>query len=172
MQAVSPVDPVAGVLSSLPALPAVGGLEGVGVVEAAGPGSSLKAGDWVIPAPGAGCWTTHAVFDDAQLTPVPNNIPCEYAAVRKSSRVRSRMLTYAHVCSRMLTSAENHARKCLLRACLGATLSLSVSSDCLDTLQVLGLAPATAYRLMNDFVSLKAGDTVHGKKKSVLASLV
>jgi threonine dehydrogenase-like Zn-dependent dehydrogenase len=109
MQAVSPVDPVAGVLSSLPALPAVGGLEGVGVVEAAGPGSSLKAGDWVIPAPGAGCWTTHAVFDDAQLTPVPNNIPCEYAAVRKSSRVRSRMLTYAHVRSRTLTSAENHA---------------------------------------------------------------
>ena len=109
MQAVSPVDPVAGVLSSLPTLPAVGGLEGVGVVEAAGPGSSLKAGDWVIPAPGAGCWTTHAVFDDAQLTPVPNNIPCEYAAVRKSSRVRSCMLTYAHVCSRMLASAENHA---------------------------------------------------------------
>jgi threonine dehydrogenase-like Zn-dependent dehydrogenase len=106
MQAVSPVDPVAGVLSSLPALPAVGGLEGVGVVEAAGPGSSLKAGDWVIPAPGAGCWTTHAVFDDAQLTPVPNNIPCEYAAVRKSSRVRSRMLTYPHVCSRMLTYAH------------------------------------------------------------------
>ena len=46
-----------------------------------------------------------------------------------------------------------------------------MSSDYLDTLQVLGLAPATAYRLMNDFVSLKAGDTVR-KKKNLLASLV
>jgi len=104
-QAVTPVDPLAGALSSLPSLPAVGGLEGVAVVESAGPGSSLKAGDWVIPAPGVGCWTTHAVVDEAHLTPVPSNIPCEYAAV-------------------------------------------------------LGIAPATAYRLLADFASLKEGDTV------------
>ena len=104
-QAVTPVDPIAAALSDLPSLPAVGGLEGVAVVESAGPGSSLKAGDWVIPAPGVGSWTTHAVVDDAQLTPVPNNIPCEYAAV-------------------------------------------------------LGIAPATAYRLLNDFATLKEGDTV------------
>lgn len=103
-QAVTPVDPLTA-LASLPSLPAVGGLEGVAVVESAGPGSSLKAGDWVIPAPGVGSWTTHAVVDDAQLTPVPNNIPCEYAAV-------------------------------------------------------LGIAPATAYRLLNDFAALKEGDTV------------
>eukprot|EP00802_Teleaulax_amphioxeia_P013133 Tamp_13181.p1 GENE.Tamp_13181~~Tamp_13181.p1 ORF type:complete len:398 (+),score=102.21 Tamp_13181:87-1196(+) len=104
-QAVTPVDPLAGTLSSLPSLPAVGGLEGVAVVESAGPGSSLKAGDWVLPAPGVGSWTTHAVVDDAQLTPVPNNIPAEYAAV-------------------------------------------------------LGIAPATAYRLLNDFASLKEGDLI------------
>jgi len=102
---VTPVDPLAGTLSSLPSLPAVGGLEGVAVVESAGPGSSLKAGDWVLPAPGVGSWTTHAVVDDAQLTPVPNNIPAEYAAV-------------------------------------------------------LGIAPATAYRLLNDFASLKEGDLI------------
>ena len=104
-QAVTPVDPVAGTLSSLPSLPAVGGLEGVAVVESAGAGSSLKAGDWVIPAPGVGSWTTHAVVDEAQLTQVPNNIPAEYAAV-------------------------------------------------------LGIAPATAYRLLNDFVTLKEGDLI------------
>jgi len=104
-QAVTPVDPLAGALNSLPSLPAVGGLEGVAVVESAGPGSSLKVGDWVIPAPGVGSWTTHAVVDEALLTPVPSNIPCEYAAV-------------------------------------------------------LGIAPATAYRLLADFASLKAGDTV------------
>ena len=104
-QAVKPTDPVAGALSKLPSLPAVGGLEGVAVVEFAGPGSSLKAGDWVIPAPGVGSWTTHAVVDEAQLTPVPNTIPAEYAAV-------------------------------------------------------LGIAPATAYRLLNDFAALKEGDTV------------
>jgi trans-2-enoyl-CoA reductase len=104
-QAVTPVDPLIAALGGLPSVPAVGGLEGVAVVESAGPGSSLKAGDWVVPAPGVGSWTTHAVIDDASLTPVPNNIPVEYAAC-------------------------------------------------------LSLAPATAYRLLNDFASLKEGDAI------------
>ena len=30
----------------------------------------VQAGDWVLPAPGVGSWTTHAVVDDVQLTPV------------------------------------------------------------------------------------------------------
>jgi trans-2-enoyl-CoA reductase len=104
-KAVTPVNPLAAALSGLPSVPAVGGLEGVAVVESTGPGSSLKAGDWVIPAPGAGSWTTHAVMNEAELTPVPNHIPAEYAAV-------------------------------------------------------LGIGPATAYRLLNDFAALKEGDTV------------
>ena len=32
--------------------------------------TNIQAGDWVLPAPGVGSWTTHAVVDDAQLTPV------------------------------------------------------------------------------------------------------
>jgi len=71
----------------LPSAPAVGGFEGVAVVEAVGSGvKGLSPGDWVLPAPGVGTWRTHAVVDAAALTPVPSDIPEEYAAVLGQAR--------------------------------------------------------------------------------------
>lgn len=72
---------------SLPSAPAIGGLEGVAVVEAVGSSvKGLSPGDWVLPAPGVGTWRTHAVVDAAALTPVPSDIPAEYAAVLGQAR--------------------------------------------------------------------------------------
>ena len=71
----------------LPSGPAVGGLEGVAVVEAVGAGvKGLAPGDWVLPDVGVGTWRTHAVVDAAALTPVPSDIPHEYAAVLGQAR--------------------------------------------------------------------------------------
>lgn len=73
---------IEGVYSIRPALPAIGGNEGVGeVIEVGKDVSSLKVGDWVIPAnPGFGTWRTHAVCSEAELDRVPNDIPVEMAA--------------------------------------------------------------------------------------------
>jgi len=85
--------------------PAIGGNEGVGVVENPG-NSSLRKGDWVIPASaGFGTWRTDSFVDADALCKVPNNIPVEYAA----------------------TMAVN---------------------------------PCTAWRMLEDFVTLQSGDVV------------
>lgn len=61
--------------------PAIAGNEGVAVVEAVGPNSSLKPGTRVIPAkPAFGTWRTHAVCADSDLQTISDKIPLEYAA--------------------------------------------------------------------------------------------
>lgn len=83
----SPVNPadvnvIQGVYPIKPSFPAVGGGEGVGVVTAIGSRvTSLRPGDWVIPAlPRQGMWSTHVVQPACYLTKVSQKIPVELAA--------------------------------------------------------------------------------------------
>ena len=83
----SPVNPadinmIQGVYPIKPRLPAVGGNEGVGCVVEVGEGvTSLKAGDWVLPASsGSGTWKTSLVCKDTELIQVANDIPAVNAA--------------------------------------------------------------------------------------------
>lgn len=61
-----------------------GGSEGVGVVEALGPGADdagLAPGDWVLPAvPNLGTWSERLVCRPAELLKAPSDIPAEVAA--------------------------------------------------------------------------------------------
>ncbi|XP_058052123.1 enoyl-[acyl-carrier-protein] reductase, mitochondrial [Ahaetulla prasina] len=63
-------------------LPAVGGNEGVGqVMDTGNSVTTLKPGDWVIPADGGlGTWRTEAVFDEKTLLKIPPDIPLTCAA--------------------------------------------------------------------------------------------
>eukprot|EP00899_Mesostigma_viride_P024532 jgi/Mesvir1/5263/Mv15377-RA.1 len=64
-------------------LPAVAGLEGVGQVTALGAGvTSLKVGDWVVPAGASfGTWATQATVPALKVSKVPSSLPLEQAAV-------------------------------------------------------------------------------------------
>lgn len=57
----------------LPPLPAIGGNEGVGDIEALGPGvTGLPIGQRVLLPVGCGSWSTHVVADASKLMPLPN----------------------------------------------------------------------------------------------------
>ena len=72
---------VAGRYQVKPALPFSPGGEGVGVVEALGPGASgVAVGDRVIVHAGHGCCAELIALDAARLTPVPDAVPDEQAA--------------------------------------------------------------------------------------------
>jgi len=107
----APINPadinmIEGVYGKKATLPAVGGNEGVGIVVEAGPKSSFKVNQHVIPTvAGLGTWRTQGVFNSKDLFAVPEGIKPEYAA----------------------------------------TVSVN---------------PATALRLLNDFVDLKEGDVI------------
>ncbi|XP_068773497.1 enoyl-[acyl-carrier-protein] reductase, mitochondrial isoform X3 [Struthio camelus] len=83
----APINPadinmIQGTYAILSELPAVGGNEGVGqVVEIGSRVTSVKPGDWVIPADtGLGTWRTEAVFPEGTLLRVPSDIPVLCAA--------------------------------------------------------------------------------------------
>ncbi|XP_053432598.1 enoyl-[acyl-carrier-protein] reductase, mitochondrial isoform X3 [Nycticebus coucang] len=78
----SDINMIQGNYGLLPKLPAVGGNEGVGQVVAVGSNvTSLKPGDWVIPANASlGTWRTEAVFSEEALMRVPSDIPLQTAA--------------------------------------------------------------------------------------------
>ncbi|KAM9321528.1 enoyl-[acyl-carrier-protein] reductase, mitochondrial [Gastrophryne carolinensis] len=78
----SDINMVQGTYALLPQLPAVGGNEGVGVVAEVGNlVSSMKPGDWVIPADaGLGTWRTEGVFIEDALVKVPSDISVVGAA--------------------------------------------------------------------------------------------
>ncbi|EMP31126.1 Trans-2-enoyl-CoA reductase [Chelonia mydas] len=83
----APVNPadinmIQGTYALLPDLPAVGGNEGVGqVVEVGSHVTSVKPGDWVIPADAElGTWRTDAVFSEESLVKLPRDIPLLCAA--------------------------------------------------------------------------------------------
>ncbi|XP_071992992.1 enoyl-[acyl-carrier-protein] reductase, mitochondrial [Engystomops pustulosus] len=83
----APINPsdlnmVQGTYALLPQLPAVGGNEGVGVVaEVANHVSSVRPGDWVIPADaGLGTWCTEGLFSEEALVRVPSDISVVGAA--------------------------------------------------------------------------------------------
>ncbi|KAM8790952.1 enoyl-[acyl-carrier-protein] reductase, mitochondrial [Rhynchonycteris naso] len=78
----SDINMIQGNYGLLPKLPAVGGNEGVGRVVAVGSNvTSMKPGDWVIPADaGLGTWRTEAVFSEETLIAVPSDIPLQSAA--------------------------------------------------------------------------------------------
>lgn len=103
----SDINRIEGVYPVRPSLPAVGGYEGVGEVEALGPGvKNLSIGDRVILSPpSSGTWQTYCVKEESAWCKVPKDVPAEYAA----------------------------------------TISVN---------------PSTALRMLEDFVSLKAGDVV------------
>jgi len=61
-------------------LPYVAGLEGAGVVEAAGPGVALRPGARVAWASAPGSYATHVVAPAAQLVPVPEGVALDVAA--------------------------------------------------------------------------------------------
>jgi NADPH2:quinone reductase len=61
-------------------LPYVAGLEGAGVVEAVGPGASLRPGARVAWASVPGSYATHAVAPEAQLVAVPEGVAIDVAA--------------------------------------------------------------------------------------------
>ncbi|NXD14969.1 MECR protein, partial [Nothocercus nigrocapillus] len=83
----APINPadinmIQGTYGLLAQLPAVGGNEGVGQVLGVGSRvTSVRAGDWVIPADaGLGTWRTEAVFPDEALLRVPSDVPVLCAA--------------------------------------------------------------------------------------------
>ncbi|XP_074073995.1 enoyl-[acyl-carrier-protein] reductase, mitochondrial [Macrotis lagotis] len=83
----APVNPadinmIQGTYAILPKLPAVGGNEGVGqVLEVGSAVTTVKPGDWVIPADaGLGTWQTEAVISEEVLVGVPSDIPLLCAA--------------------------------------------------------------------------------------------
>jgi len=83
----APINPadinmIEGVYNIQPPLPAVGGNEGVASVVAVGSDvSSLRPGDWVIPAlPGFGTWREYAVCDEDDVDPIASDVPVELAA--------------------------------------------------------------------------------------------
>ncbi|XP_043362129.1 enoyl-[acyl-carrier-protein] reductase, mitochondrial isoform X6 [Dermochelys coriacea] len=83
----APINPadinmIQGTYALLPDLPAVGGNEGVGqVVEVGSHVTSMKPGDWVIPADAElGTWRTDAVFSEKSLVKLPCDIPLLCAA--------------------------------------------------------------------------------------------
>lgn len=62
-------------------LPVTLGSQGVGVVEALGPGEShARVGDRVVCAMGSGTYATHAVVPAARLIPIPDRLDFERAA--------------------------------------------------------------------------------------------
>ncbi|VDK49246.1 unnamed protein product [Gongylonema pulchrum] len=63
-------------------MPAVAGIEGFGVIEETGRGvTSLRSGDWVVPAHSAvGCWRTFGNHAERDLFKIGNDIPFESAA--------------------------------------------------------------------------------------------
>jgi NADPH2:quinone reductase len=61
-------------------LPYVAGLEGAGVVEAAGEGVTLRRGDRVAWASAPGSYASHVVAAAAQLVPVPEGVALDVAA--------------------------------------------------------------------------------------------
>lgn len=85
----APVNPsdlmqVRGVYGMLPKLPATPGLEGVGVVESAGPGlfGKLLVGKRVcVPNSPTGSWAEFAIASAKQAIPVPASLPVEQAAM-------------------------------------------------------------------------------------------
>ncbi|PRP83811.1 hypothetical protein PROFUN_08926 [Planoprotostelium fungivorum] len=82
----APINPadinmIEGVYGKKAQLPAIGGNEGVGIVVEAGPKSSFKPNQHVIPSvAGLGTWRTHGVFQHSDLLAVPEGIKPEYAA--------------------------------------------------------------------------------------------
>jgi NADPH:quinone reductase-like Zn-dependent oxidoreductase len=85
----APVNPsdlmqIRGVYGMLPKLPATPGLEGVGVVESAGPGllGKLLVGKRVcVPNSPTGSWAEFAIASAKQAIPVPASLPVEQAAM-------------------------------------------------------------------------------------------
>jgi trans-2-enoyl-CoA reductase len=83
----APVNPadvnvIEGRYGKRPSLPAAIGNEGVGVVERLGPGvDRLAAGQWVRPVPGVGSWRGALVARADQLTPLPEGLEVEHAAM-------------------------------------------------------------------------------------------
>ena len=73
---------IAGQYGRLPRLPATPGLEGVGTIDALGPGmSGLEIGQRVIPlGAGGGTWSEYILADAARLLPVPETISNQTAA--------------------------------------------------------------------------------------------
>ncbi|MBN8526531.1 MAG: alcohol dehydrogenase catalytic domain-containing protein, partial [Planctomycetes bacterium] len=81
----APVNPadvnvIEGSYGRLPVLPATLGNEGVGVVEAVGPGVDLRPGDLVRPRDGVGSWCQRLVADAVRLTRLPAGLPDAQAA--------------------------------------------------------------------------------------------
>ncbi|KAK9394673.1 trans-2-enoyl-CoA reductase mitochondrial [Crotalus adamanteus] len=78
----SDINMIQGSYAILANLPAVGGNEGVGqVMDTGNSVTTLKPGDWVIPADaGLGTWRTEAVFDEKILLKIPPDIPLTCAA--------------------------------------------------------------------------------------------
>lgn len=81
----SDINSIEGVYPNKPTVPgAVGGIEGVGQVQAVGQAvtASLSPGDWVIAFPhtAMGTWQTYAVKPQVLWHKVRNDVPMEYAA--------------------------------------------------------------------------------------------
>lgn len=95
LAAVNPADRLvaAGHYAPVDDLPEVIGAEGVGVVEAIGPGvSDFAPGDRVMPL-SRGNWATHRVLDEAELLPVPDEIDdAQAATLRTNPATAARLL--------------------------------------------------------------------------------
>ncbi len=64
-----------------PELPAVGGIEGAGVVDAAGDGAGLAEGTQVLLPPDLGTWRSEVTLPAEDVMPLPLNLPPEEAAM-------------------------------------------------------------------------------------------
>lgn len=132
----SDINMIEGVYGKKPELPSVGGNECVAEVSAVGSGvTSLKVGDWVIPATvGFGTWREMAVVGEDNLLKVPSNMYDDMVDINEADDERTKL-------KKELTN--NHNR--LHNICYASSVSVN---------------PCTAYRLLRDYVTLKEGDVI------------
>lgn len=132
----SDINMIEGVYGKKAELPSVGGNECVAEVSAIGSGvTSLKVGDWVIPATaGFGTWRETAVVGEDHVLKVPNNMYGDIVELDGGYDERAKL---------QKEYLNNNNR--LHNICYASSISVN---------------PCTAFRLLKDFATLKEGDVI------------
>lgn len=173
-----------------PALPAIGGSEGLGVIDALGPGvEGLAVGQRVTAASGRGTWAEYFVAPARMVIPMPDAIPDEMAAQLIAMPLSALMLLEFLQVQRDQWIVQNAANGAvgktlaMLAAARGIRVLSLVRRDAgVDEMAVLGvdnvLSTAqpdwkdTAKALLGDTLASAAVDSVGGQASADLMALL